>query len=376
MCASNAKVRTDAARCFHVCACASEMLFGQPLFMSKTEADLLAKLTSPDEVCHGACLCAGQDPATNPRGRLLPIVTEQIRMPERPGISSGACALLGRLLQRDPDRRIDFMELFTDPYLDLAHRPCTFRRTHGAVGDALGPHDSAAACGRRGGVHAAPDCIKKGTALAHHAVRMDESGASPAAALLLYRECIAYITVAARCMGASRREQYVDAALTPHDHSQHWPLRFEDETPARSQALTAKCHEYVQRAEELQDLVNSGAAPRTATSDAALAEARQLIRRYLPPDPAAEASPPPAYARIQRRTDAGCRLLRTHWWALSEGRCDSPRLPTQPRPEHRQSSRSPPSGASSPASPAVTASIELPATSSGSEDAAYYCNTM
>jgi len=181
-----------------------EMLFGQPLFLSKTEADLLAKLTSQEEVCNGGRFVRARILRLTPSDCRL-TVTEQIRLPERPGISAGAYKLLGRLLERDPDRRIDFMELFTDPYLDLAHRPCTIHRMHCAIGRALGSHESTAASGR-GRVRTAPDCLKRGTALAHHAVRIDESGVSPAAALLLYRECIANITVAARCMGESLRK--------------------------------------------------------------------------------------------------------------------------------------------------------------------------
>ena len=73
------------------------MLFGSTPFASSSRDGILTKLSS----------------------------SAPVRVPERPAVSVGAAELLQRMLQRDPAARIDFLELFTTPYLDMDHRPGT-----------------------------------------------------------------------------------------------------------------------------------------------------------------------------------------------------------------------------------------------------------
>ncbi|KAM7285288.1 serine/threonine-protein kinase ULK3 [Ixodes scapularis] len=122
---------------------------------------------------------------------------EPIKLPEGMAISDSCADLLLRLLERDPDRRINFEEFFTHPFVDLEHLPT-------------------------------PESFDKGVNLIQRAVAKDSEG-SLREALHLY------------CMGL----QYLLPVLQTETDLEKW------------KSLQAKVSEYLQRAEVLKSALKS-----------------------------------------------------------------------------------------------------------------------
>ncbi|CAH0602305.1 unnamed protein product [Chrysodeixis includens] len=120
-----------------------------------------------------------------------------IEIPPRSSISPGCQDLLTRLLQHDPDRRITYEEFFAHEYLDLEHMP-------------------------------SKENYEKAVALIKRAVSADAVG-SPVRALAAYRAGLALLVPCAACETDSLRRA----------------------------TLAAKLNRYMDRAEELNDLLNS-----------------------------------------------------------------------------------------------------------------------
>ncbi|KAG9489556.1 hypothetical protein GDO78_005499 [Eleutherodactylus coqui] len=122
---------------------------------------------------------------------------QSIELPTRPQVSRECRDLLQRLLVRDPDQRISFLDFFSHPFVDLEHMPCA-------------------------------ESLQKATAFVVEAVEKDGAG-EHAAALTLYCRALEYFIPA---------------------------LHYETDV-RRKEAIRSKVCQYVSRAEELKVVVSS-----------------------------------------------------------------------------------------------------------------------
>ncbi|CAN8004883.1 unnamed protein product, partial [Ixodes hexagonus] len=131
------------------------------------------------------------------------ILSRLVQLPEGMAVSDSCADLLLRLLERDPDKRINFEEFFTHPFVDLEHLPSQESFDKGACND----------------------CFLR---LIQRAVAKDGEG-SLREALHLY------------CLGL----QYLLPVLQTETDLEKW------------KALQAKVSEYLQRAEVLKSTLKS-----------------------------------------------------------------------------------------------------------------------
>ncbi|NXP05537.1 ULK3 kinase, partial [Thinocorus orbignyianus] len=124
-----------------------EALFGKPPFASRSFAELEEKIRSD----------------------------RAIELPSRPPLSPECRDLLGRLLERDPLKRISFQDFFAHPFVDMEHVP-------------------------------GPESLGKATNLVVEAVKKDQEGDAPTA-LSLYCKALEYFVPALYCECTLGREE-------------------------------------------------------------------------------------------------------------------------------------------------------------------------
>ncbi|NXN27864.1 ULK3 kinase, partial [Nycticryphes semicollaris] len=146
-----------------------EALFGKPPFASRSFAELEEKIRS----------------------------TRAVELPSRPQLSPECRDLLGRLLERDPLKRISFQDFFAHPFVDMEHAP-------------------------------GPESLCKATDLVVEAVKKDQEGDAPTA-LSLYCKALEYFV----------------------------PALYYESDARRKEAIRAKVGQYISRAEELKAVVTS-----------------------------------------------------------------------------------------------------------------------